>query len=660
MSGTVQVQVGDGATQPKVIITITELSTGTFRFELVQSGAVIGDLRGLFFDVGQEANLTAASVSGLSAVTQTGQALAIGASAVKGNDSVTKVAGSDTTMSGALAFNGKGAEATGYDVGVEFGTSGVGKDDVGGVSFTLNLGKVTLADLAGQDFGLRMTSVGVLGGAREASLKLTGASFAVAPDADEAPPPALENASAAGDLVRDAFANTDGGQVKQALAWASLDGGQTKFALGSAQVLGDTGATIVVRTDGGYVIDAQGCDALAEGVSVAFKLTYGVAQTYFDAIGHQVGQLAETSAMTFTVAGVNDAPVVSGALFGAAAEDGAAVKVNALANASDVDTGAVLKVVGVAALPAGVAYDPASQAFTLDPADAAFQSLAEGQTTTVRVAYGVSDGYVTVPTYAEWTVTGTNDAPVVSGAVAGQATEDAAKVSLNALQNASDVDAGARLCVVGVPAELPAGVAYDAATGLFTLDPAHAAFQALGAGETLTVRVDYGVSDGALTTGASVQWTVTGVAEPVVAPAPAPAPLPAPLPAPVASPALVQPAITGDHFPTAPKDISHVTLYFETSPNDGKLDLRTVKVDNVPGAANDDLDAWLNQALEYVRAHDAGLPAGAQLLGGALKYATTEIYYGLDGDTDADAAPGGVLVQNHSLNASFNYSAIFG
>jgi VCBS repeat-containing protein len=106
-------------------------------------------------------------------------------------------------------------------------------------------------------------------------------------------------------------------------------------------------------------------------------------------------------------------------------------------------------------------------------------------------------------------LTGTNDAPVVSGVVTGAATEDGTGVTLDALKNASDADAGAVLAVVDV-STLPPGVTYDAATHSFTLDPAHSAYQSLAEGKTQTVKVEYNVSDGTTSTAAFVSWTVTG------------------------------------------------------------------------------------------------------------------------------------------------------
>ena len=137
-----------------------------------------------------------------------------------------------------------------------------------------------------------------------------------------------------------------------------------------------------------------------------------------------------------------------------------------------------------------------------------------GQTTVVTVNYGVSDGIAPTPTAASvsWTITGTNDAPTVSGAVTATVAEDASVSTLDALANASDVDDGASLSIVNVPTTLPAGVTYDAVHHTFTLDPGNAAYQHLAAGQTTVVTVNYGVTDGIVTvpTAASVSWTITG------------------------------------------------------------------------------------------------------------------------------------------------------
>ncbi|MGR3632166.1 MAG: VCBS domain-containing protein [Limimaricola soesokkakensis] len=211
---------------------------------------------------------------------------------------------------------------------------------------------------------------------------------------------------------------------------------------------------------------------------------------------------------------------MSGAVTGEATEDGTVVTLDALAAASDKDTGTTLSVVNVPTeLPAGVSYDEATQSFSLDPSHAAYQSLAEGAKIPVTVTYAVSDGLAEpVTASVSWTVTGTNDAPVVSGAVTGEATEDGTVVTLDALAAASDKDTGTTLSVVNVPAELPAGVSYDEATQSFSLDPSHAAYQSLAEGAKIPVTVTYAVSDGlAEPVTASVSWTVTGTNDAPVA-----------------------------------------------------------------------------------------------------------------------------------------------
>lgn len=252
------------------------------------------------------------------------------------------------------------------------------------------------------------------------------------------------------------------------------------------------------RVGWSFAVPDGALDALAAGETLI--------QTYTLSVADGQGGVAQQR-ITVTITGTNDAPVVTGAATGTAIEDGAASTLNALANASDVDANARLSVRDVpATLPAGVTFDAATNSFTLDPS--AYQSLAAGQSTTVSVTYGVSDGTATTPASVSWTVTGTNDAPMVSGAVVGAATEGGAASTLGALANASDIDAGTTLAIVDVPVTLPKGVTYDAATRAFTLDPA--TYGSLGAGETVTIVVDYGVSDGIATTPATAGWTVTG------------------------------------------------------------------------------------------------------------------------------------------------------
>ena len=272
--------------------------------------------------------------------------------------------------------------------------------------------------------------------------------------------------------------------------------------------VGPLPAGFAMANDGRWGFDASGSayQSLREGETKQFTIGYSVSDQF---------GASSSSSLTLTVTGANDAPQVSGAVNGSVIEGAEFVTIYALANASDADSATTLTVVGVPApgqLPAGVTYNAASSSFTLDPSHASYENLAAGQTRVVTVNYGVTDGVATTPASLSWTVTGTNDAPIVSGAVTGLAQEGGGSSSLNALANASDVDSGATLSVVGVAATapLPPGVSYDPATFSFTFDPQAADYEPLAAGQTATVTAYYGVTDGIDTTAASVSWIVTG------------------------------------------------------------------------------------------------------------------------------------------------------
>lgn len=135
-------------------VEITEQTDGSLRFDLRNQGDQVGDLRGLFFDFADSDQISRLSVSG-SAIS--GQSF--------GDERVTNLGGG-VNMNGVSAF----------DVGVAFGTAGIGKDDIRDTFFFLrsSSGALDLSDVAGMDFGARFTSVGDAGGSRDDSLKLMG------------------------------------------------------------------------------------------------------------------------------------------------------------------------------------------------------------------------------------------------------------------------------------------------------------------------------------------------------------------------------------------------------------------------------------------------------------------------------------------------------
>lgn len=150
----VQVYAEEG-TGGTLVFTVTVLSTPT----------LTADLRGLFFNVNENGKLAGMAVSQV------------------GN----KVTDFDTHD---VIDLGNGANMQGkakpFDVGLEFGTQGIGKDDIQTATFTLSnaAGDLTLDDIAQVEFGARLTSIGAPGGARSGSSKSTFIAPA-APDAND-------------------------------------------------------------------------------------------------------------------------------------------------------------------------------------------------------------------------------------------------------------------------------------------------------------------------------------------------------------------------------------------------------------------------------------------------------------------------------------------
>ena len=240
---------------------------------------------------------------------------------------------------------------------------------------------------------------------------------------------------------------------------------------------------------------------LAQGATETVVWNYGVSD----------GTATVGDTAIFTVTGVNDAPVILTQAGGVAFEDSAVQTVDVLANAMDYDDGAALSVVNVPALlPAGVSYNIATHSFSLNPADASFQALGQGETRSVVAGYGISDGMATTMGTIQWTVIGVNDAPVVTGPVLSTPNEGSGLVTINPLGNASDVDDHQGLHVVGLQPVLPAGLSFNAATDRFVFDSNNAAYDYLSLGEVLNLTVTYSATDGLIAVPTSTIISVQG------------------------------------------------------------------------------------------------------------------------------------------------------
>ena len=140
------VEIDDAADPGNLVISLS-----------VEDGGNIGDLRGLFFHVADESLLAGLEALG-SEVTS---------SAFSANNVINLGQGTNLIGGGTPCF---------CDIGIEFGSPGIGEDDLQSITFTLSHVSQTLdvSLLADQAFGVRATSVGDATGSRELSSKLVG------------------------------------------------------------------------------------------------------------------------------------------------------------------------------------------------------------------------------------------------------------------------------------------------------------------------------------------------------------------------------------------------------------------------------------------------------------------------------------------------------
>lgn len=289
---TMTFQINDDSTEsvyPDVWVTITENPDGSLTFTVTQEGGIEGDLRGIFFDVTNEAILDTL------VVTSDSNDVRIG------DDSITNLGGG-SNMEGLTGTDG------GYDVGIEVGTAGVKKDDIQYYEFTLSSSdgsELTLADFSFVDFGARLTSVGMIDGSRTDSSKILELT-AEAISMGEIFETVSEDASGTQNIF-DGVLSVGTNTVE---GWSGGEVG-SKVALFSE---GDLIGHVTLNADGSYVVDASLADKLSAGEVITFEMTVDV-KNQTDATSWST----DTTTMTVAIVGANDVPVatddVAGAIF---------------------------------------------------------------------------------------------------------------------------------------------------------------------------------------------------------------------------------------------------------------------------------------------------------------------------------------------------------
>jgi VCBS repeat-containing protein len=241
--------------------------------------------------------------------------------------------------------------------------------------------------------------------------------------------------------------------VSGSLSVSDADAGQSSFVARTG-VAGNNGY-------GSFTINASG--AWSYTMSTAHN-EFVAGQTYTDSITVSSYDGSANQVITVTMTGTNDAAVISGTSVGAISESNAVQTVSGSLSVSDADAGQSSFVART-----GVAGNNGYGSFTINASGAwsytmstAHNEFVAGQTYTDSITVSSYDGsanqVITV------TMTGTNDAAVISGTSVGAISESDAVQSVSGSLSVSDADAGQSSFVART------GVAGNNGYGSFTIN----------------------------------------------------------------------------------------------------------------------------------------------------------------------------------------------
>jgi VCBS repeat-containing protein len=289
-----------------------------------------------------------------------------------------------------------------------------------------------------------------------------------------------------------------------------IDNG-TVLTVAAPGTLAGVFGNLTIAQDGSYTYslneDATNVQGLADGEVVTDHFSYlatdGITQV--------------ASSLEITITGTNDAPVVMADVAQVIEEDQLEASGNVLANDHDADAGTLLQVAAPGTYAGSYGsltlLADGSYTYSLDNAAAGVQALAQGQTVVDSFHYATTDGAVDVASVLAITITGTNDAPVVSADTAQVSEEGTVYASGNVLANDTDID-NAAVLQVAAPGTL-AGVFGNltiAQDGSYTysLNEAASNVQALALGDVVTDQFSYVATDGITGVASSLEITIAG------------------------------------------------------------------------------------------------------------------------------------------------------
>ncbi|MEO1524374.1 MAG: cadherin-like domain-containing protein [Planctomycetota bacterium] len=249
---------------------------------------------------------------------------------------------------------------------------------------------------------------------------------------------------------------------------------------------GDNSGITFDDTNNVLVVDPTQYASLTGGQSIDVVYTYNV-------VDNNSGSTPQRATITI-VNTDNDPPVVSGPITQTLSEDDADTTISLLTNVTDPegDTLSVADFTNTAGDDTGFSQSGTDLMVT----PSSYNSLPAGTDEVVEFTYTVSDGVNTPVNHsATVTITGVNDAPVVSGPLTVSLTEDDSSDTIDLLGNASDVDAGDVLTVSGLTLVSGDDSGVTPSGNTVMIDPS--AYNALAVGESEEIVYTYTISDSA-------------------------------------------------------------------------------------------------------------------------------------------------------------------
>lgn len=316
-------------------------------------------------------------------------------------------------------------------------------------------------------------------------------------------------------LTLDVLANDTGGSANSLWSIGSTASFDALKTPDGAEWERTTGGNLIRIVDGRVEVDLSAALSKYAGNLQALNAGDKITDSFFYTLLLADGTLGLAEAR-FTITGSNDAPTLTSATRSIAlTEDAAQTTAAGQLTATDPDLGTALVFSGSKsdAFGALVVQKNGAWLYSLKSGGAAVQSLAEDEVKIIDYPVTVSDGKGGTATQTiSVTITGTNDAPVITSAKTTAAlTEDGKSATATGKITASDADHGAILtfaaAAVTENADKYGALTVDQ-TGkwTFTLTRTSPEVQALAKGEVKILSYTVTVTDDA---GASAQRTVT-------------------------------------------------------------------------------------------------------------------------------------------------------